>query len=110
MTDDKFIPKLHLRQPGFTDSTFRQFTKHHERIQKFKETGDLHYIYKKKLDKACRAHDEAYANSKDLTKSTISDKILKDRDCKIALNPKYDGYQRGLVSKFYKFFLRKQDQ
>ena len=26
----------------------------------FKETGDLNYIYKNKLDKACFAHDAAY--------------------------------------------------
>ena len=32
-------------------------------IQKFKETGDLTYIYKK-IDEACFAHDKTYANSK----------------------------------------------
>ena len=29
------------------------FTKHRERIKKFKETGNLNYIYKNKLDEAC---------------------------------------------------------
>ena len=37
----KFIPALHLRQPGFTYSTCGPFAKHRKRIQKFKETGDL---------------------------------------------------------------------
>ena len=39
-----------------------------------------------------------YTDSKDLAKSTVSDKVLKDRAYEIALNPKYDGCQRGLVS------------
>ena len=46
----------------------------------------------------------AYGQSKDLTKSTQSDKVLKDNPFKIASDPKYDGYQRGLVSMVYKFF------
>ena len=37
---DKFMPEIHLRQPEFTYSACGQFTKHKERIQKFKETGD----------------------------------------------------------------------
>ena len=38
----KFLPEFHLRQPGFTYSPCRQFTKHREKIQKFKETGNLY--------------------------------------------------------------------
>ena len=49
----------------------------------------------------------AYGNSKDLAKRTQSDKILKDEAFKIASDPKYDGYQRGLVSMVYKFFNKK---
>ena len=41
---------------------------------------------------------------KDLAKITISDKILKDKAYEIAVNHKYDGYQRALVSIIYKFF------
>ena len=33
------MPKLHLRQPGFTYSACGLFTKHREKIQKFGETG-----------------------------------------------------------------------
>ena len=40
LAGDKFMPKLHLRQPRFTYSACRPFTKDKERIQKFKETGD----------------------------------------------------------------------
>ena len=42
--------------------------------------------------------------SKDLTKSIDSGKGLRNKALKIASNPKYDGYQRGLVSMGYNFF------
>ena len=35
------MPELHLRQVGFTYSAHGQFTKHRERIQSFRETGNL---------------------------------------------------------------------
>ena len=59
----KFMSETHLRQPGFTYSTCRPFTKNKERIQKFKDTS---YIYKNELDKACFQHDMAYGDFKDL--------------------------------------------
>ena len=37
---DKFMPEMHLRQPGFTYSACAPFAKNKERIQKFKGTGD----------------------------------------------------------------------
>ena len=46
----------------------------------------------------------AYRKSKDLVKSTQSDKVLKDKAFKIASDPKHDGYQKGLTSVVYKFF------
>ena len=111
LTGDKFMPEFHLKQPGFTYSACGLFTKHRERIQKFRETGDLKHLYRTELDKACFAHDAAYFDSKDLAKRTISDKSLKDRAYEIARNRGYDGYQRALASMVYKFdLIRKQDQ
>ena len=107
LAGDKFMPEMHLRQPQFTYSACGPFTKHKQRIQKFKETGDTNYIYKNELDKACFAHDDAYSDSKDLTKRTVADKILKNKAFDIAKDPKYDGYQRGLASMVYKFFDKK---
>ena len=49
----------------------------------------------------------AYGKSKDLVKRTQSDKALRDKAFKIAKNPKYGGYQRGLASMVYKFFDKK---
>ena len=102
LAGDKFMPEMHLRQPGFTYGAGGPFTKKKERIQKFKETGDTSYIYKNELDKACFQHDMAYGDFKDLKRRTFSDKILRDKSFKIAKNPKYYGYQRGLVSMLYK--------
>ena len=76
-------------------------------MQKIKETGDSRYIYENDLDKACFQHDMAYGDFKDLSRRTASDKILKNRAFKIVKNPKYDGYQRGLASVFYKYFDKK---
>ena len=101
---DKFMPEIHLRQPQFSYSACGPFTRHEERIQKFKETGDTNYVFKNELDKACFVHDAAYSDSKDLTKRTITDKNFKNRAFDIATDPKYDGYQRGLASAVYKFF------
>ena len=107
LAGDKLMPEMHLRQPQFTYSACGAFTKHKQRIQKFKETGDTNYIYKNELDKACFAHDAAYSNSKDLIKRTAADEILKNKAFDIAKYPKYDGYQRGLASMVYKFFDKK---
>ena len=43
LAGDKFMPQIHLKQPGFTCSACGPFTKNKERIQKFKETGDNTY-------------------------------------------------------------------
>ena len=89
---------MHLIQPGFTYSTCGPFTKNKERIQKFKETGNLRCIYQNEVDKTYFQHDTVYGDFKDLIRRTASDKILHDKAFNIVKNPKYDGYQRGLAS------------
>ena len=96
LAGEEFMPEMHLRKLQFTYSACGPFTKYKQRIQNFKETGDTNYIYKNELDKACFAHDAAYSDSKDLTKRTVADKILRNRAFYIAKDPKYDGYQRGI--------------
>ena len=107
LAGDKFMPEMHLKQPGFTYSACGPFTKNKERIQKFKETGDTKYIYRNELDKACFQHDMAYGDFKDLARRTASDKVLRDKAFNITKNPKYDGYHRGLASMVYIFFDKK---
>ena len=101
LAGDKFIPAMHLKQPGFTYSARGPFTKNKEQIQKLKKTGDTNFIYKNELDKACFQHDMTYEDFKDIKRRTASDKILRDKAFNIAKNP---GYQRGLASIVYKCF------
>ena len=56
LTGDKFMPELHLKEPGFTYTACRPFSKH----QNFRETGNLKHLYINELDKACFARDAAY--------------------------------------------------
>ena len=101
------MPEMHLRQPQFVYSACGPFTRHKERIKKFKQTGDTRYICRNELDKACFQHDSAYADHKNLINRTKSDKVLRDKAYDIASNPECDGYQRGLGSMVYKFFDKK---
>ena len=110
LAGEKFMPEIHLKQPGFTYSACGPFTQNKERIQKFKETGDTNYIYKNELDKACFQHDMAYGNFKDLARRTASDKVLRNKAFNIAKNPKYDRYQRELASMVTIFLIKNGKQ
>ena len=107
LVGDKFMPEMHLKERGFNYSACGSFARNKERIEKFMQTGNTDFIYRNKLDKACFQHDIAYGEPKDLTKRTQSDKAWRDKTFKIASDPKYDGYQRGLASMVYKFFDKK---
>ena len=107
MVGDKIMPETRFKQLDFTYSACGPFTKNKERIEKFMQTGNTNFIYKNELDKASFKHDMAYGKSKDLAKRTQSDKVWRDKAFKIASDPKYDGYQRGLASMVYKFFHKK---
>ena len=48
LAEDKFMPEMHLKQPGFTYSDCGPFTKDKERIQKFIETGDKKNIFRER--------------------------------------------------------------
>ena len=79
LVGDKFMPEMHLKQPGFTYSACGPFTRNKERIEKFMQTVNTDFIYRNELDKACFQNDMAYGKSKDLTKRTQSDKVLIDK-------------------------------
>ena len=51
----------------------------------------------------------SYGKKKDLAKRTQPDKVLRDKAFKIASDPKYDGYQRGLASMVCQFFDKKSN-
>ena len=104
VTGDKFMPEMHLKQPGFTYSAFGPFTKNKERIENFMMAGNTVFIYRNELYKACFQHGMAYGKAKGLLRRTQSDKFLRAKAFKIASDPKYGGYQGGLASVVYKFF------
>ena len=56
LVGDKFMPKMHLKQSGFTYSACGPFTKNKERIEKFMQTGNTDFFYRNELDKACFQH------------------------------------------------------
>ena len=74
-------------------------TKSKERIQESKETRNSIYFYRNELDRACFQHDMTYGDFKDLGRRAAWDKILRN-NTNIAKNPRYDGYERGLVQWF----------
>ena len=49
------------------------------------QTGNTDFIYRNELDKACFQHDMAYGKSKDLTRRTESDKVLRDKHLKLQM-------------------------
>ena len=57
---DKFMPEMHLKQSGFTNTACGPFTENKERIEKFVQIKNTDFIYRNELDKACFQHDKAY--------------------------------------------------
>ena len=53
LAGDKFMPEIHLRQPGFTCRACGPFTKNKERIKKFMKTENTDFINRNELDTAC---------------------------------------------------------
>ena len=47
LAGNKFMPEVHLNQPGFTYSACGPFTKYKERIQKFRKVLVLLMLFKK---------------------------------------------------------------
>ena len=80
------MPQMRLRKPVFTNSACRPFTKIKERIQKFKETGDI------------------FIKSNDILKIYLEEQLLMKYYVRKHLiflkNPKYDSHQRCFTQWF----------
>ena len=107
LAGDTFMPKMHLKQPGFTYTACGPFTKNKERIQIFKETGVQTIFTKMNLIRLVFNMIWHMEILKDLKRRIASDKILRYKAFNIAKNAKYDGYQTGLASMVYTFFEEK---
>ena len=64
LVGDKFVPEMHLKQPGLSHSACGRFTKKKERIEKFMQNGNTDFIYRNELHKAYFQHNMAYVKSK----------------------------------------------
>ena len=105
---DKFIPEMHFWNPKVKKySACGPFTRHQERINEFMKDGKLSHIAKNRLDAACFQHEPAYNKYKDSVNRTQSDIVLKNKAYKIAVDPKYNGYERSLAAMVYKCFNEK---
>ena len=105
----KLMPEMHLKQPDFIYSACGPLTKNKERIEKFMQTRNTSFIYKTNLIKLVFSMIWLMAKKKDLAKITQPGKVLRDKAFKIASDPKYDGYQRGLASMVCQFFDKKSN-
>ena len=102
MIGSKFMPEIHLWDPKVKKySACGPFTRHQKRIDMFMKDGRLCHILKNRLDAACFKHDSSYAKYKDRLNRKQSDIVLKKKALKIATDPRVNGYQRGLASKFF---------
>ena len=112
LVGDKFMPEMDLKQPGFTYSACGSFTKNKERKKEWKSLCRLEIqILFIKMNLIKHVFNIIWLNkTKDLTTRTQSDKVLKDKEFKIASDPRYDGYQRGLTSMVYKLFDKKSTE
>ena len=70
LVGDKFMPEMHLEQPGLTYNTCGTFTRNKDRIEQFIQTGNTDFFYINELNKACFQDDMAYGKSKDSAKRT----------------------------------------
>ena len=68
---DKFMPEIHLKQPGYNYSACGPFTKNKERIQNSIQTRNTNYIYKNNLDKASFLDDMTYGKYKEHSQKKI---------------------------------------
>ena len=50
LVGDKFMPELHLKQPGFTYSACGPFSINKKRIKKFMKTRNTDVIYRTELE------------------------------------------------------------
>ena len=106
---DKFMPEIHLKQPGFTYSACGQSQKTNKELKSLCRLEIQTLFIKLNLIKHVFRMIWPIANQKIQQKEPKRTqlKVLRDKAFKIASDPKYDGYQKGLASMIYKFLDKK---
>ena len=105
MLGDKFMPELHLKQPGFTYSALVHLPKTKKELKSLWRQKIQVLFTKINLIKFFLAWYDL-VQIKRFGKKEIrqSDKGFRDKAFKIASDLKHDSYQRGSASMVYKFF------
>ena len=88
LAEDKFIPEMHLRQPGFTYNASGSFTKNKEYNNSDKQEIQDIFIETNQIKLALWLMHMAYGDFKDLPRRATSGKVLCDEAFNIAKNPK----------------------
>lgn len=78
------MPEMYSQRSGFTESACEGSAKTSDRIWLFKESNDVRYVFRNKIEKVCFHDDHAYSSGEDLVKRTEADKVLKDKSINVA--------------------------
>ena len=95
LAGDKFMPEMHLRQPRFAYSACGPFTRHKERIKKFKQTGDMRYKF---FDSKVTSPDKK-ATAERSAKHVVGSGINKEKSRPLILA---DELHKPVIRKFKK--------
>ena len=106
MAVDKFMPEMHLRQPGFTYSAYGSFSKNKEQIEKFKVKGYWKCVDRNEIHKVCFQHDMPYVDFKGLPRRTVAHKISCNKAFKMLKIQNMD-IKLKLLQTFIKLLMRK---
>ena len=106
LAEDKFMLEMLLKNQNFLIMLVVHLLKTKKRLKNLCKQ-EIQIIFTRTIWIKLVQHDMAYDGYKDLVKRTESDEVLRDKTFKIASNPKYDGYERGLASMVYKGFDKK---
>ena len=98
LAGENCMSQMHLKQPGFTYSTYGPFTKNKEKNKKLKEIGDISTKINLIRHAFSMTGMMTYRDFKDLARRTASDKVLRGKAFNIAKSPKCDRYQRWIAS------------
>ena len=106
LAEDKFMLEMLLKNQNFLIMLVVHLLKTKKRLKNLCKQ-EIQIIFTRTIWIKLVQHDMAYDGYKDLVKRTESDEVLREKTFKIASNPKYDGYERGLASMVYKGFDKK---
>ena len=99
LAGDKFMPEIHLREPGFTYSAVDRLLIKKKEYKNSKKQ-EIHDILTK-MNQIELAFNMTWLLEILMICLTASHKVLRDKAFNIAKNPKYDSYQWSLAAMIF---------